>query len=588
MKRRPMIVLALLLGLWVVPTGAGAQGGDSCPTIVQAALSIIDEHCGETTRNQACYGSDTIQADAQPDSTGFHFEQPGDRIDVAAIRTLRLSAMDIASEEWGTALLQVQANLPDTLPGQNVTFLLFGDVHLTNAANVTETLAMTTTTPVNVRLRPRSDRENVIGSLPPGTDVIATGRATNNFGETWIRIRYDEHIEHTGWVVDWALHSDEQTSVLADIEPGTPAWGPMQAFYLTTGLGDAPCTEAPDSGLLIQTPAGQAAVRLAINEVTVDLGSTVYLQAQAGGEMTVTTLDGSARLTTFGVTQTAPAGTKIVVPLDADGAASGPPGPPQPYEADALQALVSLIDLLPQPIVIAAALTQDEIDALVNQPETETIDETEESAGPADVGPDDACTIVPDSTVNLRGGPGTNYPLHGRLDAGQAANPDGQAVGNDGLVWWRLPGDSWVRSDIVQPAGNCDLVPEVQVPAPPTESPPAASSSASNDLFIPTCASEFGGGPYLAGQTIRITIGVRLPTDAPASDLDGHTATITVDGVPLDLYYAGVSWHVGRGVPDGWGNAAIGNWVATPGTHTIAGSWTVPESWSGSCVITIP
>jgi len=93
-----------------------------------------------------------------------------------------------------------------------------------------------------------------------------------------------------------------------------------------------------------------------------------------------------------------------------------------------------------------------------------------------DVGPDDACTVAAINTVNQRSGPGTNYPLQGQLGAGQVANPDGYAEGADGFRWWRLDSGAWLRSDLVDVAGNCAVVDAVEVaevidpPAPAPES----------------------------------------------------------------------------------------------------------------------
>ena len=41
--------------------------------------------------------------------------------------------MNASTGAWGVALMRIQANLPDTLPGQNVTMLIFGDVQIQNA-----------------------------------------------------------------------------------------------------------------------------------------------------------------------------------------------------------------------------------------------------------------------------------------------------------------------------------------------------------------------------------------------------------------------------------------------------------------------
>lgn len=152
---------------------------------------------------------------------------------------------------------------------------------------------------------------------------------------------------------------DDETPV----EDDEPRYGPMQAFYFTSGVDDRPCAEAPDSGLMIQTPEGAGEITFLINEVNIDLGSTAYLQAQPDDEMTVNLIEGQADVTAQGVTVTAPAGTRVRIPLNANGVASGAPIGPEPYDDAALQTLPLL--LLSQPIVVAPALTEDEIAALV-------------------------------------------------------------------------------------------------------------------------------------------------------------------------------------------------------------------------------
>lgn len=128
------VCLCLLLGVSI------AAAAD-CPTLVKTALATIDGACANTGRNQACYGNITLSADPQPGIEDFQFRQKGDRVNLLDVKSLRLSAMDALADTWGVALLKVQANLPDTLPGQNVTFLLFGDVSLDNNQTPTTTPA---------------------------------------------------------------------------------------------------------------------------------------------------------------------------------------------------------------------------------------------------------------------------------------------------------------------------------------------------------------------------------------------------------------------------------------------------------------
>ena len=48
----------------------------------------------------------------------------------------------------------------------------------------------------------------------------------------------------------------------------------------------------------------------------------------------------------------------------------------------------------------------------------------------------------------------------GKLDAGKPSDVTGQAADDTGFVWWKLADGGWVRSDVVQEAGDCESVPE--------------------------------------------------------------------------------------------------------------------------------
>ncbi len=203
--------------LFLLPSIVIAQTANTCPDIVNIALRAADELCADLGRNMVCYGNFRLDATPQEGASGFYFDRIGDVAPVNDLASLVLSPMNEDSGEWGVAVMALQANLPDTLPGQNVTFILFGDVTLENA-----------TTPEQV-----------------------------------------ENGEFT----------------------------PMQAFYLTTGIGDVGCAEAPESGMLVQTPKGVGEIAFNVNGVDVVMGSTVFFQAQNQDQLTATTVEGSAVLT---------------------------------------------------------------------------------------------------------------------------------------------------------------------------------------------------------------------------------------------------------------------------------------------------
>jgi Bacterial SH3 domain len=349
-----MKLFALLLMIYFAPA-VFAQ--TDCPSIVKAALSAADSSCSTTGRNQACYGNITLSAVPREGAADFQFSHPGDKVDVIGLQSLQLSSMDENAGQWGVAVMRLQANLPDTLPGQNVTFLLFGDVSVTDAGNQAVEVPVTATGAVNVRQLPRTNA-SVLRALKKGQEVMATGRLPDS---SWIQIRLDDG--SLGWVSADFLNGDLPS--LLPTEPGAPAFGPMQAFYFTTGYADSPCETAPDSGILIQTPKGAGTIELRANNVDIQLGSTVYLQAVPGNDMYVSVIEGHATLTADGETQIVPAGTAAAVPLNASGAASGPPGFPETYDPAALQAL-PLDVALPQEVTITPAIAEADIPGAID------------------------------------------------------------------------------------------------------------------------------------------------------------------------------------------------------------------------------
>jgi hypothetical protein len=351
-----MRTLKLLLALFIVCLAPVALAQADCPAIISSALAAVDSACADTARNQLCYGNITLSATPRESVADFHFEQSGDLVNVADVQTLQLSSFSLTDEQWGVALMKVQANLPDTLPGQNVTFLLFGDVSMSDAGDQNVELPVTATGGVNVRQLP-STSAVVIESLEGGQEVTGIGRLPDS---SWIRIRLDE--SGVGWVSADFLDGD--LNRLLPIEPGAPAFGPMQAFYFTTGQGDAPCDEAPNSGILIQTPEGAGTIQLRANNVDIQLGSTVYLQAIPGDAMYISVVEGHATLTADGQSQVVPAGTVAAVPLDANGAASGAPEFPVAYDPTVLAVLP--LDILPDEATLAPVVAEDDIPAAID------------------------------------------------------------------------------------------------------------------------------------------------------------------------------------------------------------------------------
>jgi LysM repeat protein len=124
-------VLIILAPARMMQAQPQAQGGLTCEELVTLAVTTVGVACDTLGRNQACYGNRNIEAEFREDIDS-RFDNTGDLVDLLALSRLRTAAFDSESRTWGIALMKAQANLPDALPGQNVTFLLFGDATLEN------------------------------------------------------------------------------------------------------------------------------------------------------------------------------------------------------------------------------------------------------------------------------------------------------------------------------------------------------------------------------------------------------------------------------------------------------------------------
>ena len=229
----------------------------SCPILVEEAIHTAANECNLLGRNQVCYGNLSIDVTARTEAPDFAFEQAGNITEVSYLHALKLHRFDTVRGIWGMAMMQLQANIPDTLPGQNVTFLLFGDTEIEDLT--------------------------------------------------------------------------------------TPQQAPMQVFMLKTGLGDAGCSEAPESALMIQTPTGVESVTFNINSVTIEIGSTVVIQAQAGRAMTINTLEGAAVVSLGGVSYPVVAGTEFSIPMNDQMQPDGLPTLPTPFCAARMDAMPSAV-----------------------------------------------------------------------------------------------------------------------------------------------------------------------------------------------------------------------------------------------------
>ena len=97
-------------------------------------------------------------------------------------------------------------------------------------------------------------------------------------------------------------------------------------------------------------------------------------------------------------------------------------------------------------------------------------------------------TVARDA-VNARSGPGTNYPIVGKVSRGQTFTPDGRNQAGDWLRFNSTVGQVWVYAPLMTVSG-LDQVPVVSTPRPPAPAPPAQSSPPTQPVSCPRTCSD--------------------------------------------------------------------------------------------------
>jgi hypothetical protein len=248
----------------------------TCSEVIEAALTAVNENCEILDVNNACYGFDFVQAAFLSEVAEDYFALPADTASILDLETIATAALDEENGTWGVAVMSIQANISNTLPGQAVTFVLMGDTEVENAVAPDEAfqpasgIEVTITSPdgANIRSGPGLNF-NVVGGARPDTTLQADGQSED--GE-WLRVVYRERV---AWVAKLVLAEDTAMNDLPVLTPELRTT--MQAFYLRTGIGETTCEDAPDDILLVQGP-DNIEIELTVNGANVEIGSTIGLR----------------------------------------------------------------------------------------------------------------------------------------------------------------------------------------------------------------------------------------------------------------------------------------------------------------------
>ncbi|MDZ4763385.1 MAG: hypothetical protein SGI73_02460 [Chloroflexota bacterium] len=253
------------------PEAATTSAQTTCSALVERALTAVGSNCGEMGRNTACYGYNRVNASFAQTMPSNFFSTPSDITDLISLQALTTAPLDEVNDTWGVAVIKAQANLPTTLPGQAVTFLLLGDALVENAVPSGGAFVPAAVLPVTAAqsadLHSGANlNTNIVGSVSAGAalnaDAISADRA-------WVRAADSAT---GGWLPTTALQPIDLAplSVLSDAQ-----YAPMQAFYFQTGLDALSCIDAPNT-VVVQGPQNFE-IAINVNGASVNINSTVQL-----------------------------------------------------------------------------------------------------------------------------------------------------------------------------------------------------------------------------------------------------------------------------------------------------------------------
>lgn len=277
MKMRLSILLGIMTSLIAISLSI-AQG--TCPLLVEKALQAIGDNCTDTTRNTACYGYNQVTAEFTEEVSDDFFAQPADITGLDILESIQTAEMSTDLARWGVAVMNLQANIPNSLPGQSVKFILLGDVEVESAVEPesgfeqSEGIEATLINGANIR-GGAGKSFNVIGGATAGDTLTVDGQSAD--GE-WYRTVIGNRI---GWIFGELLEADGLSNL--PVLDGTQR-SVMQSFYLRTGFGSPDCEEAPGDTLMIQGPQG-IEVDFTINGADIRIGSTITARILPPGDI---------------------------------------------------------------------------------------------------------------------------------------------------------------------------------------------------------------------------------------------------------------------------------------------------------------
>lgn len=301
----------------------GYNPGDTCPAMVNQALTQVGNNCANLNGNTACYGFGGVDALLSENSTAA-FAQPSDRIALTDLNGLRTTPLNPDTGDLGIALLSVSADaaLANGLNVGDVKYVLFGEVELSNVVGVENSFLLPQFAPVlttaldqALRVSPGVDAPRVT-DIMAGSEFIATGITPDG---AWVHGNYDLY---SAWLPRTAFEPAADLTSL----PLVNADGryPMQAFQFSTIDETIPgCENLPPSLLILQAPRN-VAVDIMANGAKIRFTNTIFLRTTRNFAMEIINISGDVTTDVGASNQTTfRAGGALSAPLNAQGRVQG-------------------------------------------------------------------------------------------------------------------------------------------------------------------------------------------------------------------------------------------------------------------------
>lgn len=563
------IIVVLLLTSFTVQHTTHAQ--NSCEAVVEEALEFVGNNCASLGRNRVCYGFRNIQATFFEDFSEAFFSQPSDRTDVVALRSITTRPLDVETNEWGIAVMKLQADIPNTLPGQSTTFLLLGNTQIEDATEGTapaagDTLTTVLTRGITLRKAPSASAGGV-GNFPGGTEVILDAVSADG---GWARATVNGI---AGWVETAAI-ADADLGVLAVYNP--EAFTPMQSVYFTTGIGQPSCNDAPDL-LAVQGPQ-DFAVNLRVNGADIQLGSTAVFQTPADGTMRISVLDGEV-IVNPGTpnAQVIPPGFQATAPLSAPQAVGVEPGVQNRVIAGGWSAPEPIPPEVRQQFLVLERFQPDIVNYAIDVPESQVV-----AAAPT-LPPPPECEIDPSLTVEYMVQPGdTLTSIAEQFNTTVNTLALGNCLDNPDIIQVGLP--IFVPPGVTVATSTPTPLSPGEPTATPTPIPPPADDDDDDDGNNPPPPSPVAALNIVNGDDQTIGLYQTFPQVLSVEALDASSNPLP----DIDVTFTVTSGNAAFSGAASITATTDANGIATalPLTHTScpAGSVTVEASVPGTSV----